>query len=140
MTAFYDTRLNGWRKYLCLPVAVLLFLLPASGFSQLSGLYIVETGSDGGFHFDSIPTGHYSFYADFKGWPMDAANDSLLIDQENHSYVLSAIASESGITLTVSDVTAVNDLPNGIYFISISGSHCSYKARFIKLQDQLENS
>ncbi len=154
------------------------------------------TDSLGYFNFDSIPIGHYSFYADYKGWPMDTANDSLIFDQENHSYALSAVAEKSGITLTLSDVTAiheeesvpgiivfpnpvkdnlyvrfdneisddvkvkiagingkiiktvllpgvtkysiseifVNDLPNGIYIISIEGGQCNYKARIVKIK------
>jgi hypothetical protein len=67
------------------------------------------TDSLGAFRFDSIPAGHYSFYADYMGHAMDAANDSLLLDQENHTYKIAAYVSDTTISYTVSDVTAVED-------------------------------
>jgi hypothetical protein len=69
------------------------------------------TDSDGGFLFDSIPAGHYSFFADYKGLPMDSANDSLLFDQENQRYEVSVIVGEESITVTVKNVTTVEDPP-----------------------------
>ena len=71
------------------------------------------TDSHGSFLFDSIPKGHYSFYADYKGWPMDTANDSLLLDQDDHNYKIAAYVSDSTIACTVADVTAVENHPQG---------------------------
>ena len=67
------------------------------------------TDSLGAFSFDNIPTGHYSFYADYMGYAMDAANDSLLLDQEHHTYKIAAYVSDTTISYSISDVTAVDD-------------------------------
>ena len=71
------------------------------------------TDLQGKFHFDSIPSGHYNFYADYRGWPMDVLNDSIRIDEENHCYFISAIAVDTIITVTISDITLVNDHKTG---------------------------
>jgi hypothetical protein len=42
------------------------------------------------------------------GWPMDPANDSLLLDQGNHNYNITASTGEKGIFFSLSDVTDIN--------------------------------
>jgi hypothetical protein len=81
-----------------------VFLLDSTG----EVVFYDVSDSLGKFNIDSIPTGHYSFYTDYMGWPMDPANDSLLLDQGNHNYNITASTGEKGIFFSLSDVTDIN--------------------------------
>ncbi len=155
------------------------------------------TSSSGEFYFENLPIGSYCFVADYVGFTMDEANDSLIIDKENQEYTISAVAQNKIITIEIENVTGltsltensliyvypnpatkhimlqfnnnmpadeyilkinsitgetlrnkkmhvydscqefsigIDDLPGGIYIISLSGNKTIYKARFIKLE------
>ncbi len=155
------------------------------------------TDAAGTFDFKNIPAGHYGFQADYVGFFMNKANDSLIISGENQKYYISALAGNDTISIEISDHTGIedmnsdqliriypnpardklmiqfhgfkaqdilllgirdmngkllrsknitlppgdasfrintNDLPDGVYIISITGNKYTFKTRFIKMK------
>ena len=68
-----------------------------------------RTDSTGSFAFTHIPVGHYGFQADYVGFFMNEKNDSLIIDQDNQKYYISAVAVNDTITIAISNITGVDN-------------------------------
>ncbi len=67
------------------------------------------TDSLGYFSIDSIPGGTYTLYFDFMGLPVISGNETIVFDEDNPEYKISAIADETGITVSFLNIITALD-------------------------------
>ena len=59
------------------------------------------TAGDGSFAFKKLATGSYQFYTDYKGLPMDEANETLEVSESDEPLKISVVANEAGIVVEI---------------------------------------
>jgi hypothetical protein len=71
------------------------------------------TDASGYFDFQNIPTGSYQFYADYEGYPMDPANETLILDENNKTLEIVAIVENDVISARLAGATGLLTFAEG---------------------------
>jgi hypothetical protein len=61
----------------------------------------------GYFEFQNIPSGSYRFYADYEGYPMDPANESLVLDDNTKTLEIVAVVENNMILARLAGTTGL---------------------------------
>ena len=65
------------------------------------------TDAMGYFEFQNIPAGSYQFYADYQFYPMDPANENLVLDENNKALKIVAVVENDMISARLAKTTGL---------------------------------
>jgi hypothetical protein len=71
------------------------------------------TDATGYFEFQNIPAGSYHLYADYLGYPMDPANENLVLDENNKTLEIVAVVENNMISAMLAWTTGLLTFAQG---------------------------
>lgn len=72
-----------------------------------------HTDGGGGFDFLNIPNGSYQFYADYKGYPMNPANEAIVLEDANQDLEIAVIVENQMISARIMSTTGLLTFAEG---------------------------